>query len=110
MAKTEGDGQVIKIAEIQSNPIVVRGRSPKNFDSSKDVPLSERKQSDPMNRMRSAGSVAAATPQWIEPALSQASNKYYSQKSYIVSTPLAQSGTVCQSGELANHLPMLTVL
>ncbi|OBT50090.1 hypothetical protein VE04_09344 [Pseudogymnoascus sp. 24MN13] len=93
MAKTEGDGQLIKIAEIQSNPIVVRGRSPKNFDSSKDVPLSERKQSDPMNRMRSAGSVAAATPQWIEPALSQASNKYYSQKSYIVSTPLAPSGT-----------------
>ncbi|ELR05136.1 hypothetical protein VC83_09424 [Pseudogymnoascus destructans] len=83
MAKTEGDGQLIKIAEIQSNPIVVRGRSPKNFDSSKDVPLSERKQSDPMNRMRSAGSVAAATPQWIEPALSQASNKYYPQKSYI---------------------------
>lgn len=82
MAKTDDD-QLIKIAEIQSNPIVVRGRSPKNFDSSKDVPLSERKQSDPTNR-KNSGSISATTPQWIEPAISQVSNKYYSQKPYQV--------------------------
>jgi hypothetical protein len=76
MAKVEGDDQPIKLAEIQSNPIVVRGRSPKNFDSSKDVPLSERK-SEGSHRMR--GGSVASTPSWIEPALSQ-SQKYYSAK------------------------------
>jgi hypothetical protein len=75
-AKLEGDGQPIKLAEIQSNPIVVRGRSPKNFDSSKDVPLSERK-TDSGNRIR--GGSIASTPNWIEPALSQ-SQKFYSAK------------------------------
>jgi hypothetical protein len=76
MAKLEGDSQPIKLAEIQSNPIVVRGRSPKNFDSSKDVPLSERK-AESGNRMR--GNSIASTPQWIEPALSQ-SQKFYAAK------------------------------
>jgi hypothetical protein len=32
-------GEVIKIAEIQSGPVIVRGRSPRNFDSRKDVHL-----------------------------------------------------------------------
>ncbi|KAK3998359.1 protein pacG [Cladorrhinum sp. PSN332] len=33
------NGEHIKIAEIQSGPVIVRGRSPRNFDSRKDVPL-----------------------------------------------------------------------
>lgn len=33
-------GEWTKIAEIQSGPVIVRGRSPRNFDSRKDVPLS----------------------------------------------------------------------
>lgn len=32
-------GDLIKLAEIQSGPVIVRGRSPRNFDSKKDVPL-----------------------------------------------------------------------
>ncbi|CAI6097995.1 hypothetical protein V2G26_008941 [Clonostachys chloroleuca] len=32
-------GDTIKIAEIRSGPVIVRGRSPRNFDSRKDVPL-----------------------------------------------------------------------
>lgn len=32
-------GEMVKIAEIQSGPVIVRGRSPRNFDSRKDVPL-----------------------------------------------------------------------
>ncbi|KAF5012568.1 hypothetical protein FDECE_1392 [Fusarium decemcellulare] len=32
-------GEFVKIAEIQSGPVIVRGRSPRNFDSRKDVPL-----------------------------------------------------------------------
>lgn len=35
----EGGGEFVKIAEIQSGPVIVRGRSPRNFDSRKDVPL-----------------------------------------------------------------------
>ena len=93
MAKVEGEDQAVKIAEINSNNIVVRGRSPKNFDSSKDVPLSERKHSDPMNRRGQQGQVASissGTPQqqqqqWgIEPAIMQASGKYYAQQTFQV--------------------------
>ncbi len=32
-------GELLKIAEIQSGPVIVRGRSPRNFDSRRDVPL-----------------------------------------------------------------------
>lgn len=75
-AKIE-DGQVVRIAEMQSNPIVVRGRSPKNFDSSKDVPLSEKRAE---SRMRNSSSGSASVPSWIEPALQSSSGgKFYSQ-------------------------------
>ncbi|KAK4190802.1 putative phosphate-non-repressible acid phosphatase precursor [Podospora australis] len=39
LVKTKG-GEYLKVAEIQSGPVIVRGRSPRNFDSRKDVPLS----------------------------------------------------------------------
>lgn len=32
-------GEFIKVAEVQSGPVIVRGRSPRNFDSRRDVPL-----------------------------------------------------------------------
>lgn len=32
-------GEMVKIGEIRSGPVIVRGRSPRNFDSRKDVPL-----------------------------------------------------------------------
>lgn len=35
-----GNGELVKVAEIQSGPVIVRGRSPRNFDSRKDVALS----------------------------------------------------------------------
>ncbi|KAF4972275.1 hypothetical protein FSARC_1111 [Fusarium sarcochroum] len=38
LGKTQ-TGELIQIAEIQSGPVIVRGRSPRNFDSRKDVPL-----------------------------------------------------------------------
>ncbi|KAH8599010.1 hypothetical protein B0O99DRAFT_683734 [Bisporella sp. PMI_857] len=43
LVATLATGESVKIAEIQSGPIIVRGRSPRNFDSRKDVPLNERK-------------------------------------------------------------------
>lgn len=48
IAKSKGnDG--IKIADIQSGPVIVRGRSPRNFDSRKDVPLSGEKRVERKN-------------------------------------------------------------
>ncbi len=52
-------GELLKIAEIQSGPVIVRGRSPRNFDSRKDVPLTGDKRTD--RRTTSADSVATTT-------------------------------------------------
>lgn len=51
------NGETIKIAEIQSGPVIVRGRSPRNFDSRKDVPLSGDKRTE---RKNTASSDSAA--------------------------------------------------
>lgn len=39
-------GEWIPVVEIQSSPVIVRGRSPRNFDSKKDVPLSGEKKTE----------------------------------------------------------------
>ncbi|KAI3320220.1 p53-like transcription factor [Xylariaceae sp. AK1471] len=39
LGKMKASGELMKIADIQSGPVIVRGRSPRNFDSRKDVPL-----------------------------------------------------------------------
>ncbi|KAI0506042.1 hypothetical protein F5B22DRAFT_651088 [Xylaria bambusicola] len=39
LGKMKASGEMMKIADIQSGPVIVRGRSPRNFDSKKDVPL-----------------------------------------------------------------------
>lgn len=41
--------EFMKIAEIQSGPVIVRGRSPRNFDSRKDVPLTGEKRLERKN-------------------------------------------------------------
>lgn len=47
-------GETVKVAEIQSGPVIVRGRSPRNFDSRKDVPLSGDKRLERRNTASSA--------------------------------------------------------
>lgn len=42
-------GETVKIAEIQSGPVIVRGRSPRNFDSRRDVHLTGEKRTDRKN-------------------------------------------------------------
>lgn len=66
-------GETVKLAEILSGPIIVRGRSPRNFDSRKDVPLSERKL-DPKSRTLSDSTLPPAR---VDQALSTGA-KYYS--------------------------------
>lgn len=39
LARTEGNEEWVPVAEVQSGPVIVRGRSPRNFDSRRDVPL-----------------------------------------------------------------------
>ena len=47
LGKMKTGGELMKIAEIQSGPVIVRGRSPRNFDSKKDVPLTGEKKATP---------------------------------------------------------------
>lgn len=67
-------GEQVKLSEIQSGPIIVRGRSPRNFDSRKDVPLSERK-TEPKPR---TASDASLPPMKVDPAVSNSSYRFYS--------------------------------
>lgn len=53
------NGEFAKIAEIQSGPVIVRGRSPRNFDSRKDVPLTGDKKGE---RRATTTPSEAATP------------------------------------------------
>lgn len=53
------NGEFAKIAEIQSGPVIVRGRSPRNFDSRKDVPLTGDKKGE---RRATTAPSEAATP------------------------------------------------
>ena len=39
LAKAKGAADFVSVAEVQSGPVIVRGRSPRNFDSRRDVPL-----------------------------------------------------------------------
>ncbi|KAG5967986.1 hypothetical protein E4U56_000563 [Claviceps arundinis] len=57
MAKSKSSNDTIKIAHIQSGPVIVRGRSPRNFDGRNDVPLIGEKRTE---RKNVAGSESAA--------------------------------------------------
>lgn len=80
---TLATGESIKLAEIQSGPIIVRGRSPRNFDSRKDVPLSERKV-EPKQRTMSEH---APTPQVkVDPGAANSSYRFYALNALQVRT------------------------
>lgn len=68
------NGEQVKLSEIQSGPIIVRGRSPRNFDSRKDVPLSERKV-EPKQR---TASDASLPPMKVDPAVTNSNYRFYS--------------------------------
>lgn len=59
LGKMKTNGDLMKIAEIRSGPVIVRGRSPRNFDSRKDVPLSgDKKPGAAVDRSRTQSEVA----------------------------------------------------
>ncbi|KAB5566652.1 acid phosphatase [Coniochaeta sp. 2T2.1] len=61
LGKTKS-GDFVKIAEIQSGPVIVRGRSPRNFDSRKDVPLTGDKKLERRSTDTSIGSTPGPGP------------------------------------------------
>lgn len=72
---TLATGETVKLAEIQSGPIIVRGRSPRNFEGKKDVPLSERKLE---LKQRTMSDSANAAPQVkVDPGVTSSSYRFY---------------------------------
>jgi hypothetical protein len=67
-------GEIVKIAEVQSGPVIVRGRSPRNFDSRKDVPLTGEKRPE----KRSGSDASSGVKLEREGNLSQNMQKYHS--------------------------------
>ena len=65
-------GESVKLAEIQSGAIIVRGRSPRNFDSRKDVSLNERKLESKHRTMSDT-----APPVKVDPAVTSSSYRFY---------------------------------
>ena len=65
-------GECVQLAEIQSGAIIVRGRSPRNFDSRKDVPLSERKLESKQRTMSDT-----APPLKVDPGVTSSAYRFY---------------------------------
>lgn len=62
LGKMKTGGEFMKIAEIRSGPVIVRGRSPRNFDSRKDVQLSGEKKPAHLERSRALSEATTSTP------------------------------------------------
>ncbi|PMD22807.1 p53-like transcription factor [Hyaloscypha hepaticicola] len=75
LTATLATGEAVKLAEIQSGPIIVRGRSPRNFDSRKDVPLSERKLESKPRTMSDSNN--AAPPVKVDPGVTNSNYRFY---------------------------------
>ncbi|KAJ5783651.1 uncharacterized protein N7518_009328 [Penicillium psychrosexuale] len=59
---TLSTGAKISISEVQSGPVIVRGRSPRNFQSRKDLPLSGSAAASRKNQANSSNSAVNRTP------------------------------------------------
>ena len=88
LGKTKS-GDFLKIAEIQSGPVIVRGRSPRNFDSRKDVPLTGDKKLERRSTDASMGSTPGPVPHNGKPQdLAQNMQRYHSLGNIQVNHPL----------------------
>jgi hypothetical protein len=57
LGNTKAGGEMVKLGEIRSAPVIVRGRSPRNFDSRKDMPVTGDKRLERRNTASSADTV-----------------------------------------------------
>ncbi|KAI1325048.1 p53-like transcription factor [Xylariaceae sp. FL0255] len=92
LGKMKTGGDLMKIAEIQSGPVIVRGRSPRNFDSRKDVSLSNDKKVGGTNgdRPRTQSDASTAPTPNLKRERSDASHGPIEQFSNNTSAPNAQ--------------------
>ncbi|KAA8576567.1 hypothetical protein MFRU_014g02430 [Monilinia fructicola] len=81
---TLATGEKIKLTEIQSGAIIVRGRSPRNFDSRKDVPLSDKKGEPKPRTMSNDGGPMVK----VDPNAAQTSYRFYAPNT--IQQPLDQ--------------------
>lgn len=71
LAKTKS-GEAVKIAEIQSGPVIVRGRSPRNFqDGKRDVPSAGDKKLERKNTASSDNSALKAERDGLQASMQQ---------------------------------------
>lgn len=85
LVATLATGETVKLAEIQSGAIIVRGRSPRNFDSRKDVPVSE-KRAEPKARTASEGSASILQVK-VDPGVTSSSYQFYALNALKVYAP-----------------------
>lgn len=81
-------GEWIKIAEIQSGPVIVRGRSPRNFDSRKDVPLTGEKRLERKNTASSDNATLKIERENLQASMQQ----YQSMNNAVVSAEAIGTG------------------
>ena len=85
LTATLATGETVKLAEIQSGPIIVRGRSPRNFDSRKDVPLSERKLESKPRTMSDSNNAAPQVK--VDPGVTNSNYRFYALNQLQVCPP-----------------------
>ena len=88
LSGTSPSGEMVKLAEIQSGPIIVRGRSPRNFDSRKDVNLSAGER-----RIEGRPKPLEPMPEphlKVDPGVSNGSYKFYALNALQVCVLLSQ--------------------
>ena len=83
LGKSKATNEIIKIAEIQSGPVIVRGRSPRNFDSRKDVPLTGEKRLERKNTASSDNATLKTERENLQATM----QRYQSMSSVAVSLP-----------------------
>ncbi|KXJ96734.1 hypothetical protein Micbo1qcDRAFT_191403 [Microdochium bolleyi] len=105
LGRIQGTNDYIKIAEIQSGPVIVRGRSPRNFDSKKDVPLSGEKKSHPsanLERERSTSDVSStAAPHSLKTERTNSGSsfhRYHAPSNISIPPPSSNDWGAAQAG------------
>ena len=88
---TLSTGDKIPICEVNSGPVIVRGRSPRNFQSRKDLPLSNSAASSRKNVQQAVAAASAATSTSIAPT-SAAANATRPTSSSLSPPLLSSSG------------------
>ena len=102
LGKTKS-GDFVKIAEIQSGPVIVRGRSPRNFDSRKDVPLTGDKKLERRSTDASMGSTPGPVANNGKPQdLAQNMQRYHSLGNIQVSLNPSLSFDILTDGPVSS--------